>query len=201
MLTNMRFNNSKALFLLLGLLVTKIALANTDEYTIFNDPQWFPVNEQMFGLLYEHNESSYTNKSLLMESGANDRSRYMGGSIDYMSFPTGRNQFALYGHIGYRPKWKIAPYIQIGVDLYSTLIELLSGNSFRINSRISSGLQWTFRDSQLRVFYRSSSLDYSHFTSENGTYTTYGISLVTIVGRSKRRQKNPPVITFNSHFY
>lgn len=187
--------------LLVIFLATETAMGADDEITIFNDPKWFPVHEQTVSFLYEYDGLGYTNKSLVMQSDANDKNTYSGGSLDYMEFSTGRDQFALYGHVGYRPKWKLAPYIQGGVDLYSTLVELLSGNGLKLNSRISSGLQWTFKESHIRVFYRISSLDFTHFTTENGTYTTYGISFATVVGRSKKWRKNPPVVAFNSGPY
>ena len=189
------------LSLLILLAGTTWAQAADEEITIFNDPEWFPVNEQAFNLSYEVDEAGYTNKSLQMETGANDINMYLGGSLDYMQFSSDRAQFALYGHIGYRPKWRVAPYIQGGVDLYSTLVELIAGNRFRLSSRISAGVQVTMKDSYVRFFYRSSNLDYNHFDTENGAYTSYGVSFGSIIGRSKRWRKNPPVVTYNTYPY
>jgi len=197
----MRFYNSKILLILVILLVTNSAMADVDEYTIFNDPKWFPMHEQTFSLLYEYDASGFSNSSFVMQSESNDTKTYMGGSLDYMEFNSGRSQFALYGHMGYRPKWKLAPYVQGGVDLYSTLIELLSGNGFKLNGRVSTGLQLTLKESHLRFFYRTSYLDYTHFATENGIYVTYGISFATVTGRNKRWQKNPPVVAYNLPSY
>ncbi|MDH5183300.1 MAG: hypothetical protein OEX12_05360 [Gammaproteobacteria bacterium] len=188
---------TKILFFLTLALLVETTLADQGEINIFNDPRWFPVNERTFSLLYEYDDFGYTNKSLLMQNGANDTNMFRGASLDYMEFNSGREQFALYGHVGYRPKWKLAPYIQGGVDIYSALYEILSGNGLKMNSRVTAGLQWSFTDSHIRFFYRMSNLDYTHFTSENGTYTTFGVSFGTITGRTKRKNRNPPVVAYN----
>lgn len=186
------------LFLLILASIAQTALAEQEESNIFTDPKWFPVNERSFSILYETDELGYRNHSLVMRNTANDNNIYMGGSLDYMEFITEESQFAIYGHIGYRPKWRLAPYIEGEVDLYSTLIELIGGNGLKLNSRIGTGLQLTFKNSYIRMFYRASNLDFSHFTTENGTYTSYGVSFGTVIGRKKRWRKNPPVVAFNT---